>query len=162
FSHGSGTQKRRIFNHSGIFDEMHDFEGNTRGVSGGLGAITNATDPTQCNSLTGETAVAPLPAGLGAPAKELADASVCMHKDWDDIDNFVRTLRPPRAIVADATTVARGRTLFDQGGCAKCHGGAGWTVSRRFYTPSSATNAALATDVKQSVFTAPNIFPATW
>src|SRR5207248_6959449 len=37
FSHGPGTQKRRIFNHTGILDEMHDFEANTRGVSGGLG-----------------------------------------------------------------------------------------------------------------------------
>jgi YVTN family beta-propeller protein len=162
FSHGSGTQKQRIFNHSGIFDEMHDFEANTRGVSGGLGAITNATDLTQCNSLTGETAVAPLPGGLAAPAKELADNSACKHKDWDDIDNFVRALRPPRAIVADAAAVAHGRTLFEQGGCAKCHGGAGWTVSRRFYTPSTAVNTALATDATQSLFAPPSIFPATW
>src|SRR5207302_6816202 len=118
FSHGPGTQKRRIFNHTGIFDEMHDFEANTRGVSGGLGAITNATDVTQCNSITGETAAAPLPGGLAAPAKELADGTSCAHKDWDDIDNFTKTLRPPHAIVADAAAVARGRALFDQGGCA--------------------------------------------
>ena len=162
FSHGPGTQKRRIFNHTGIFDEMHDFEANTRGVSGGLGAITNATDVTQCNSITGETAAAPLPGGLAAPAKELADGTSCAHKDWDDIDNFTKTLRPPHAIVADAAAVARGRALFDQGGCAKCHGGAGWTVSRRFYTPSSAVNAALTTDATQSPFAAPNIWPSTW
>ncbi|MDB4969801.1 MAG: hypothetical protein JWN44_5490 [Myxococcales bacterium] len=162
FSHGPGVQKRRIFNHTGIFDEMHDFEGNTRGVSGGLGAITNATDVAQCNSLTGETAAAPLPGGLAAPAKELADGTSCAHKDWDDIDNFTKALRPPHAVVADAAQVAHGRALFDQGGCAKCHGGAGWTVSRRFYTPSATVNTALATDVTQSAFAPPTIWPATW
>jgi YVTN family beta-propeller protein len=162
FSHGAGPQKQRIFNHTGIFDEMHDFEGNTRGVSGGLGAITNATDVTQCNSLTGETQATPLPGGLAAPAKELADSTSCAHKDWDDINAWVRIIRPPRAIVADAASVTHGRQLFDQGGCAKCHGGAGWTVSRRFYTPSSTVNAALATDATQSPFAAPSIFPATW
>ena len=162
FSHGPGLQKRRIFNHSAIFDEMHDFEANTRGVSGGLGAITNAVDVTQCNGLVGETAATPLPGGLAAPAKELADATSCAHKDWDDIDNFTKALRPPRAVVADAAQVARGRALFDQGGCAKCHGGAGWTVSRRFYTPSATVNAALATDATQSPFAAPSIWPATW
>jgi YVTN family beta-propeller protein len=162
FSHGAGVQKQRIFNHSGILDEMHDFEANTRGVSGGLGAITNAVDVTQCNSLTGETAATPLPAGLGAPAKELADSTSCAHKDWDDINAYARIIRPPRAIVADAAAVAHGQQLFVQGGCAKCHGGAGWTVSRRFYTPSSPVNAALATDATQSLFAAPSIWPATW
>src|SRR5262249_2167548 len=110
----------------------------------------------------GETQVTPLPGGLAAPAKELADASACMHKDWDDIDAYARVIRPPRAIVADAASVAHGRQLFDQGGCAKCHGGAGWTVSRCFYTPSSPVNTALATDATQSAFAAPSIWPATW
>ena len=60
--------------------------------------------------------------------------------------------------IVDADQVARGRQLFTDGGCAKCHGGAGWTVSRRFYTPSAATNASLAT----SAFMRPNFFPGTW
>ena len=35
FTHGPGPQRQRVFNWTGIFDEMHDFERNTRGVSGG-------------------------------------------------------------------------------------------------------------------------------
>ena len=45
FSHGPGPQKQRILNWTGIFDEHHDFEANTRGVSGGLGAITDRGEP---------------------------------------------------------------------------------------------------------------------
>ena len=54
--------------------------------------------------------------------------------------------------------VERGRQLFVDGGCAKCHGGAGWTVSRRFFTPTRPTNAQLAT----TPFARPAFFPATW
>src|SRR5262249_44758281 len=36
--------------------------------------------------------------------------------------------------------------------------GSGWTVSRRYFTPSSATNSSLAS----SSFTRPTFFPATW
>jgi hypothetical protein len=35
--------------------------------------------------------------------------------------------------------------LFQEGRCANCHGGQGWTLSRRFFTPSSATILALTT-----------------
>ncbi|HEX5059042.1 MAG TPA: hypothetical protein VFV99_06765, partial [Kofleriaceae bacterium] len=100
--------------------------------------------------------------GLQRPLKELADdpvAALCGHKDWDDIDNFVKSIQPVKARKAsDEQSVQRGRQLFVDGGCAKCHGGAGWTVSRRFFAPSSATNTSLA----QSAFTIPTFFPATW
>jgi len=170
FSHGADPQKQRVFNHTGIFDEHHDFEGNTRGVSGGLGAITTAAMAADCNNLTLEMRVAlttdpvpgPLALGLGKPAKEIADdpaIALCQHKDWDDIDNFVRTIRPPRRLRSlDAASVANGRALFQAGECAKCHGGPGWTLSRRFYTPSEAENANLAaTD-----FVRPAAWPVTW
>ncbi len=151
FSHGPGQQKRRIFNWTGIFDEHHDFERNTRDVSGGLGAITTAPTLKDCNKLDLETQVALVagdPAapigGLGKPLQELADDPVlalCGHKDWDDIDNFVSTIRPPRQRQAiDPDIVARGRQLFIDGGCNRCHGGQGWTVSRRFFVPTAATN----------------------
>jgi YVTN family beta-propeller protein len=160
FSHGAGLQKQRIFNHSGIFDEHHDFEANTRGVSGGLGAITTAADVADCNDLTRETQVT-LPANLGRPAKEVADdpTTLCQHEDWDDIDNFVKTIRPPRAITgASAASVASGRTLFETGQCHKCHAGPGWTLSRRFFTPAEATNTALAA----TPFAPPVAWPLTW
>ncbi|MEZ4362755.1 MAG: hypothetical protein R3B48_21370 [Kofleriaceae bacterium] len=166
FSHGGGAQKQRMMNWSGINDEHHDFERNTRGVSGGLGAITSAPTLADCNQLDKEVAV-PLAAGgapipeLGSPIKDLADnlaIATCGHKDWDDIDAYVRTIRPPRAPrFADPNDVAAGAALFVDGGCAKCHGGAGWTVSRRFYEPSSATNRIL----QETNFLAPPFFSAT-
>jgi YVTN family beta-propeller protein len=157
FSHGPGAQKQRIFNWTGIFDGHHDFERNTRDVSGGLGAVTRALAAADCGKLDKELPVPltdtlladgiPL-AGVGRPIKEIADDATvanCGHKDWDDIDNYVRTIQPVAALRApDATAVARGRQLFIEGGCAKCHGGAGWTISRRFFTPSGAKNAELA------------------
>jgi YVTN family beta-propeller protein len=154
FSHGLGTQKQRILNWSAIFDEVHDFERNTRAVSGGKGAVTTGAP---CGgNLSGETATGLNPAdaadpnglkvNLGIPVKEVQDntAGNCV-KDWDEIEEFVKTIRPPKAKrFVDSASVSNGRKLFTDGKCQNCHGGAGWTVSRRFYTPASATNTALA------------------
>ncbi|HKE15057.1 MAG TPA: YncE family protein [Kofleriaceae bacterium] len=169
FSHGSVLQKQRIFNWTGIFDEHHDFERNTRDVSGGLGAITTTISGSidDCNKLDLEQQV-PLTnadttpiGGLAFPIKLLADdatVAICGHKDWDDIDNFVRSIRPARARTAIAPElVQQGRDLFVQGGCTGCHGGAGWTVSRRFFQPSEDGNATLAT----TDFIVPNFFAET-
>jgi len=167
FSHGTDTRKQRIFNWTGIFDEHHDFERNTRDVSGGLGAITSAASIADCNVLDKETQVSLAPGGLAIgglqkPLKELADDSsqaACGHKDWDDIDDFVKTIAPPRAARTVAVeAVERGRQLFADGGCTKCHGGAGWTVSRRAFTPSGAGNANLV----GTPFVRPAFFPQTW
>lgn len=163
FSHGAGPQKMRMLNWTGIFDEHHDFERNTRDVSGGLGAITTAPTAADCNQLDKETQVSLAGiGGLAKPLKELADdgaTAICGHKDWDDIDAFVRTIAPPAAIKApSAEQVARGRQVFQDGNCARCHGGAGWTVSRRYFTPAAATNTSLAS----SAFAKPAFFPATW
>ena len=61
YSHGPGTQKQRIFNWTGIFDEMHDFERNTRGIPGGKGAVTRP-DPNiagaACGNLAQEAQIA--------------------------------------------------------------------------------------------------------
>jgi hypothetical protein len=83
--------------------------------------------------------------------------ATCGHKDWDDVDNFVRSIRPTharRTIPADQ--VARGRQLFEDGGCTNCHGGSGWTVSRRYFQPSVDTSTALAA----TPFLEPAFFPA--
>jgi YVTN family beta-propeller protein len=153
FSHGPGAQKQRMFNWTAINDELHDFEPNTRDVSGGLGAITSAAQVAECNQLDKEAQVALVFAaaalqGVDKPLKELADdpaLASCGHKDWDDITAFTRTIAPVHASrLADPQAIARGRQLFVDGNCANCHGGAGWTVSRRFYVPSGKTNADLA------------------
>jgi YVTN family beta-propeller protein len=165
FSHGPGPQKQRMLNWTAIFDEHHDFERNVRDVSGGLGAITTATNLADCNQLDKEIQVDLKPGGvaiggLQQPLKELADAATgCGHKDWDDIENYVKTIVPVHAKRAtDPAAVDRGKQLFLDGNCAKCHGGAGWTASRRFYVPSSANQSSLAT----TPFTRPAFFPTTW
>lgn len=157
YSHGPGAQQQRIFNWTGIFDEMHDFERNTRDVSGGLGAVTTAAAGS-CGTLAAETPVG-LAGGLGRP---VAGDQSC-NTDWDKIEAFARTIRPPRALRGlDAAAVARGRALFgeDDGagaGCVRCHGGAGWTASRLYFTPSATGNGELT----GAAFTPPAAWPAS-
>lgn len=161
FSHGPGSQKQRILNWTGIFEELHDFERNTRDVSGGIGALVKATDLLETNRLSLNKIVSGVQSAIGGlekPLKELqdgvagptvtVDAGPSVLSDWNEINEFVKTIRPPRGKrFLDAASVARGRDLFantNLGNCASCHGGAGWTLSRLFWTPSDANNAALA------------------
>ncbi len=180
FSHGA-TKVQRIFNWTGIFDEHHDFERNTRDVSGGLGAITRGkTAKSDCGQLDKEDQIqlttdglppnGPPPsnniAGLAKPLKELVDdtsnANNCNNKDWDDIDEFVKTIRPVRALrFSDAASVGRGKQLFADGGCAKCHGGSGFTISRRFWTPSTANNLG-AGSLAATAYNPRAFFPVTF
>jgi cytochrome c peroxidase len=168
--YGPNRDIQHVLNWSGEREEIHDFERNTRGVSGGLGAITEAitpggvckTDPLAANekrlSLNPADATDPngLKVQLGLPVKEIQDttAGVCV-KDWDDITEFVRTIRPVTStnVLGDNdAAVARGRTLFEQGGCQTCHSGEGWTVSStdvfldpaKNNEPSSTRNTTLA------------------
>ncbi|HET7502253.1 MAG TPA: YncE family protein [Kofleriaceae bacterium] len=164
FSHspGVGPQKQRILNWTAINDELHDFEANVRGVSGGLGAITSATNPSDCTGFVNEVA-ATLGAPLGASNKELADdpaRASCGHKDWDDITNFVKTITPVHASkLADSQAITRGRALFVEGHCDNCHGGGGWTVSRRPYNPVGGGAVTLAPQTfTLSVFKSPIMY----
>ena len=176
FSHGEGPQLQRVFNWTGIFDELHDFERNTRNVSGGLGAITVAPAGGACakdgGALANEVPDPPSSAlggatNLAQPMKELQDRPENCTEDWDKIDAFVRTIRPARALrTLDAASVTRGAALFGEpsatasnGGCVRCHGGPGWTASRRFWTPSSSNNTQLSTVV---TFTRPAKWPQSW
>ncbi len=147
FSHGQGEQKQRILNWTAVFDEIHDFERNTRDVSGGLGAIT--TDG--CGDLNEERRLE-LGGNLDKPVRETQnEAKPSCTKDWDEIEAYAKSIRPPKAAkFLDSQSVARGMQLFgmpvagqNNGGCVACHGGAGWTVSRLSFTPSTETNAAL-------------------
>ncbi len=157
FSHTTGAtaQKQRIFNWTGIIDEMHDFEANTRGTSGGLGALTTATGA--C-TLTNETRQALSAAPLGTPSSiSLQTTAGNCVKDWDDINDYAKTIRPPRGLrFLDQASVARGQTLFGTGatggGCVNCHGGQGWTVSRRHYDP---TLSATVTTVTATAYNRP-------
>jgi hypothetical protein len=88
-----------VFNWTGIFDEMHDFERNTRGVSGGKGAVTKP-DPAiagaTCGNLAQEVQAAISADGLGRAVKLDQDVvGNCTH-DWDKVEAFGKTVRPPR------------------------------------------------------------------
>ena len=161
--------EHRVFNWTGIFDEIADFEGNTRGISGGVGAIVHdntgavvADDriifdvaaPTV--SITGaQLQTVDLQAGLNGSTFELIDQGVpafdvngndvtalSVLEDFRDIETWAETIRAPRAPLLDPNAVAAGAALFNTHGCVGCHGGPAWTISERFYTPSQATNDA--------------------
>jgi hypothetical protein len=91
------------------------------------------------------------------PANPLGLAAAPRLADWGDIEKYMQSIRSPRGPSnLDPYRVEAGRTLFTWGGaCQGCHGGEKWTVSRRFYTPSTATNAALST----TPFVVPTGFP---
>ena len=140
---------QRIFNWTAIFDEVADFELNTRGVSGGLGAIVDAAD--KRIDLAAEV---PQQQGLQGSTSDIADPmGMSPHphsvlNDFEEMEDWIRTLRSPRRptnlVQAD---VDAGRTIFSdpaQGNCVGCHSGAKWTISKRFYTPGDLPNAATA------------------
>lgn len=176
YSHGPGAQKQRVFNWTGIFDEIHDFERNTRGTSGGLGAIT-VPGTGACNTAgVGEARIdfepappatpAPNPGGLGLPVRVVQDETPgSCTDDWDKVEAYARTIRPARGLrFLPGASVQRGAALFavsaanNAAGCVKCHGGAGWTVSRLFYTPSEETN----DELDAQAFSRPQAWPASW
>jgi YVTN family beta-propeller protein len=166
YSRGA-VQQRRALNWTAIFDEMHDFERNTRDVQGGKGAITRP-DPAiagaTCGNLAQEVQVALSADGLGRSVKIDQDGAGVCTKDWDAIDVFVKTIvrAPGRLRKLDAASVARGATLFGEpsataanAGCVRCHGGAGWTVSRIHFQPAAADPSTL----NNVVFSAPTAWP---
>ncbi|NUO49752.1 MAG: hypothetical protein HOV80_12930 [Polyangiaceae bacterium] len=140
---------QRIFNWTAIFDEVADFELNTRGTSGGLGAIVDAN-----NARINLATQTPPQQGLQGSTEDVADpggSSAHPHstlEDWNDIKLYIQSIRAPRAPVAlDQADVDAGRALFTtvaQGNCVGCHSGPKWTISTVFYPPGDGPNAATA------------------
>lgn len=144
---------RRIFNWTAIFDEVADFEGNIRGISGGVGAIVKATSnpPANTDRIATDTEVPPQQGLQGSSAEVANPNSSTPHpksvlSDWLEVDAYVKTIRSPRRpsnlVAAD---VEEGRKLFTslgQGNCVGCHSGPKWTISKVFYTPGDTPNAA--------------------
>jgi hypothetical protein len=164
WSHGPGPQKQRVFNWTGVLDEVHDFERTVRVGEGGHGALT-IPDPMIAGAMCGNLAmenpqVIGAIGGLEQPLRELYATPGNCTQLWDDVEAFVMTIRPPRpARGLDAAAIARGADVFvTQGACNACHGGPGFTVSRRFWTPTTADNAALA----MAAFALPGGVPAAW
>ncbi len=143
---------QRALNWSAIFDEMHDFEGNTRTVSAGVGAIVSATALDNASRINMATAG---PAGASASnlrnSSKVVVTNTSVLKDWDEIDEYFLHVDTPRAPAGDTAAVGRGRTLFGTAQCATCHGGSKWTVSRVPYDPTNATGGPLASERARTV-----------
>ncbi len=157
---------QRILNWTGIFDEVHDFEGNVRGNSGGVGALVAATStPPVAGDRIFFDGVVPTGTaagrittnredGLNGSARQIGDASYTpaftpksVIDDWVNVDRYVQTIRSPRGAVTgtgagflSAADVTAGRAVFIANNCQGCHGGGKWTVSRRFYNPNDTIN----------------------
>jgi YVTN family beta-propeller protein len=147
--------RRRVLNWTGINDELHDFEGNTRGNSGGVGAVVHRSGPPitigdriifEGTPPAGDQLATPTPqAGLNGSVISLMPKGNANPKsvqpDWDEIEEYVRAVRAPRAPTnLVASDVAEGKKLFEANGCAACHGGTQWTISNVFYTPNEENN----------------------
>jgi hypothetical protein len=138
----------RAQNWTANFDEIHDVETNTRGTAGGRGAIT-FFDGTPVPLNVG----LPMDGGLFTRNDNLSGSAraVCdgfsRLPDWDEIEAYIQILPANRAPTSlEAMQVARGRAVFEAGGCASCHGGKKWTVSRVPYAPSPSKNGSLPGD----------------
>ncbi|HVE85384.1 MAG TPA: beta-propeller fold lactonase family protein [Myxococcales bacterium] len=145
FSKTDPTDQRAL-NWTAIFDELHDFELNTRGTSGGKGAITEGTVPndTAFRLADGVQLDVTRPETrndfLSGSTKEVVKVKASV-KDWDDIEAYVKKIHANKAPRSqDAAAVGRGRTLFTDNNCHQCHGGAKWSVSRVPFTPSPEKN----------------------
>ncbi|MEZ4392481.1 MAG: hypothetical protein R3A48_15440 [Polyangiales bacterium] len=171
---------QRILNWTAMFDEVHDFELNTRNNSGGVGAIVHrdgdgSTPPRVTTAdrivFDGTEAVPPQLATPGSNAgldgstrlllPEFLASVRSSRDDWRAIDAYVRAIRSPRAPSnLDPDDVTAGRALFEAGNCQGCHGGAGWTVSRRWYSPGPMTNDPMMGSLRMTAYTLPMEFPA--
>ncbi len=168
FSKAHPDTDQRIFNWGAIFDEVSDFENNTRGVSGGVGALVSTAStppvPTDRINLNDATAFGPNGANSlnGSTADIDENISVLAPPNWKAVTDWIKTVRSPRAPSnLDKSKVAAGEAIFRDGNCKGCHSGDKWTISTMFYSPTNGGGAAnpneklLATSF-EGVFTAMN------
>lgn len=142
--------EQRALNWTAVRDEVHDFELNTRNISGGVGAVVSDSGLDNANRIN----LAAAGPG-GAPAVNLrnsvktivtADSAL---KDWDEIEEWllaIKTPRNPAPTAAEQTQIDRGRAVFNDCACQKCHGTNSWTVSRLPYDPTDNTGGTLASE----------------
>lgn len=118
FAPKSGAQQQRALNWSAVFDEIADFEDNTRNTAGGAGLfqLANGNQDPVLNAFN--------PPSAGRDARR------------DAITEYVKTIRSPLAPQDKNDPEAEaGRKLFKKVGCAQCHGGPLWSRSRLAFSP---------------------------
>jgi YVTN family beta-propeller protein len=102
---------------SNNFDEVQDFEGQIRALSGGSGLMSNAAF------------------NAGTRSEPLGDPKAGLSADLDALAAYVASLKtfsPSPLRNADGSltaAAAAGKTLFQSKGCASCHSGAAFTMS---------------------------------
>jgi len=146
---------QRVLNWTAIFDEVADFEGNTRGTSGGVGSLVNksSTPPANADRINLANVNAQNHAGLNGAAQQVADPANPLGlpsgqqgvtDDWLNITSYIKQIRSPRAPTnLDSAKVTAGAALFSQKNCQGCHGGDKWTISKVFYAPGVTENGNL-------------------
>jgi len=110
---------QRALNWSAIFDEVADFELNTRGVAGGSGLIR---------------------LGDGTPdpnVKAFDPPSAGRNADRDAITAYLQfgIRGPVGAVPSSDLRAGEGRKVFRAAGCTNCHGGPNFTSSHLEFTP---------------------------
>ncbi len=165
-------RERRLMLWGANIDEVHDIEGIVRSVTGGSGGVLwqyGRPASNDCRLLyDGTTPImgagsvpcqAPRPTtslrnGLNGSLSEIVDGMLCAveneecdhsaSQDWNAIDAFLRSLRPPRAPTGvDPFLAEAGRQVFRQAKCGACHSGPHWTLSSLFYTPGAEMNGSI-------------------
>ena len=150
---------QRILNWTAIFDEVHDFELNTRAVANGTGAIVSDA---ALNDDGTPNAAARIdiegPGGVGNPANAFNRGSAAavaaggaLPEDWDQIEDYIRSLRSPHGRTVTEGDPEAGRQVFLDGGCQNCHGGVLWTLSERYYNPLLDADASAVTMAEAGV-----------
>jgi uncharacterized protein (TIGR03437 family) len=126
FAPGNSAQQRAL-NWSAIFDQIEDFEGNIRNVSGGLGMFVQSDGVTQ----------ATLPAQFSASLAGNPQLKVRGVGGWNAIKAYIQSgIRAPISPASKQDpNVLTGQQLFIQSNCQSCHGTSQWTTSRVTFTP---------------------------
>ena len=128
---------QRILNWTAIFDEVHDFELNTRGVANGVGAIVTdpALDVQHRIDFVGPGGVADPINGFNVGSVRGVNDRDGVLDDWDNIELYLKSVRSPKGASHVAGDPDAGREVFARAGCQNCHGGALWTLSERYFEP---------------------------
>lgn len=114
---GRGGNKQGFLHWSANFDEVQDFEGQIRNLSGGTGLMSDSSFFSGTRAQPLGTAKAGVSADLDALAAYLGSLSTFEYTPY----------RPSGSTLSPQA--ANGKTLFDAKGCATCHAGAAYTGS---------------------------------